>query len=263
MDEQLPGTPAAAASAPMRTELVRVLHEPQPFSVPGLIARGFRLYLSNFVPFVALAFLTSLPSMMLKAAALAPAMSGFEAGISLFAAAVAVALEAVLVVACVHAVRGRPVRLAATVRAVLPSILSLAVMYTIFFALATAGFALLFVPGLWVMGAFYVAGTVTLVERRSAIDALKRTYALTRGHRLGCAALALGPIGLSVALTMLARRAGFSGSVSLGLTSLTAMLVAPLDCAIAVLAYIDLRGEKEPELAEADAVDAVLARLAP
>lgn len=257
-----PTSSAAPAhnEAPQATPFVE---SPEPFSVDTVIWRGLGLYARHFLPLTGLMLLMMAPWLLVNAASSVRPTPGETSGLtwlSLAFSMIAVPLaNAATVCGVAELVRGRPMRMRASMRAMLPSALTIvgaAIATSIGIAL---GSALCLVPGLILMGMWYVTMPALLIERLGTRDACKRSAELTKGHRFGALFLAVFPVAINIGAG-LALTGVVSPVVSTGITSLTGVFVGALGAVFTSIAYIDLRNEKEPGF-KGKALDAALAAL--
>jgi hypothetical protein len=133
----------------------------------------------------------------------------------------------------------------------LGSLLWLEILAAVLLALA---FVALFVPGIWLYGAWSVAVPVLLIENRRGGNALRRSFKLVRGRWWPASAvlvvskLITGVIGAAFVGVLIALAAG-SGARPLVLTvivtslagTVSAILTRPFDAAVVTILYYDLR----------------------
>lgn len=244
-----PSTAAAAATHGSLTPRP-TLAWAEPFSVGGVFGRGFGIYAKSFVPLTALTLLIFLPWLLSNAVSaqqlrdhpgqlssagwLTLALSTISTPV-----AVAAAIGGVLSV-----VRGRTLRPLASLRLVLPRVLPILGVTLLSSVAIGVGGLMCIVPGLILMAMFYVAMPALIVEGCGVIDALKRSAALTTGHRFGCFALALAPFLVNIPTTLLTAPLPFT--LATGLTSLAGVASAAISAVLVTVAYVDLRHEQEP-----------------
>ena len=120
--------------------------------------------------------------------------------------------------------------------------------------LTAAGFALLVIPGLFVMTRLMMVAPAVVLERRPMVAAFKRSMDLGRGYYarnlfVALLAYALTMVGgtvLTMTVTLLLTKgAGLSWNVSLRAGELAALIFGPFSPAVIVLIYYDMRARKE------------------
>jgi hypothetical protein len=256
----------ASSAAPAHNEAPQAtpqLENPEAFSVDTILWRGFGMYARNFVPLTGLMLLLLAPWMLTNAMSSVrpnPAEMTGMTWLSFCLSMIAVPLaNAAAVCGVAELVRGRPMHLVASIRAMAPSALGIVGAAIVTSIAAAIGSALCLVPGLIVMGMLYVTMPALLVERLSIGDACKRSAELTKGHRFGALFLAVFPVAINVAAALVLTGI-VSPVVTAGITALTGVLLGALGAVFTSLAYIDLRNEKEPGFKE-KALDDALAAL--
>jgi hypothetical protein len=257
-----PASPAAPSrnEAPQPTPQVE---NPEPFSFDTVLWRGFGLYARFFLPLTALTLLLLAPWLVANAASAGDTNAGQMTSLGWLAMALSMIsvplASAAAVCAVADVVRGRPIRVGASLRAMLPHaapVVGAAILTS--FSIAFAMLACI-VPGLIVLAMLYVTMPAMLIERCSIVDACKRSIELTKGHRFATFFLALSPMVINVSAG-----AALGGhvplAVSTGITSLVGVMTGALGAIVATISYIDLRNEKEPGF-KGQALDDALASL--
>jgi hypothetical protein len=263
-----PPVEPTSAAAPARSEAPQPtpqLENPEPFAFGTVVARAFALYGRNFLPLTALTLLLMLPWLVSNAASTTSAAAGQMTPatlVSLVLSMISVPLaNAAAACAVAELVRGRPVRIGASLRAMWPH--AIGVVAAAFLTSIGAAFAMIacIVPGLILMAMFYVTMPALLIERLNAIDACKRSMELTKGHRVAAFFLAIAPLVLNITVSAsLTPALALPLTVSTGVTSLCGVLTGAFGAVLATIAYIDLRNQKEPGF-KGQALDDALASL--
>lgn len=119
-------------------------------------------------------------------------------------------------------------------------------------AAVALGFVLLVVPGVLLLVRLYFGAVVVVLEGSGPVDALRRSFDLTRGHfwRLLGAALVIGIVAVVVATVLqlpflFASGMGEDVVVATIGAALVQVLVAPFSALAVVLLYVDLRVRSE------------------
>jgi hypothetical protein len=251
----LPTTPPPAFSAAA-----------QPVSVGRLVSRSFSVWWSNILKFAALTLLVIVPAVGLVAGvtyasvAAARGGGGFPAAglfgpqlviIVIFPVtllAMVVQMGALTYGAVQH-LAGRPVRFGPMLAAGLRRALPLIGVGIVAGAMVMTGFLLLVVPGIIVGCAVGVAIPAVVVEKIGPIAAIKRSFGLTRGHRLTFFAASF-VLGMVVSASNLAMQLGVVllgelGSAAALFGGVVYLLVAALPMLLPAVAYHELRAAKE------------------
>lgn len=242
-------TSSAAAAQHGAPDAKPYVENPEPFAVGTILSRGFEIYARHFLPLTGLMLLVLSPWLVVNAVATVHPTVGEMSGLtwlSLVLSMITTPLAtAAAVCAVAEVVRGRPPNVVTSLRALMPHALRVvgaAVLTSIGIGIGTA---FCIVPGLILMAMLYVTMSVVLIEGVGVREACKRSAELTKGHRFGTFFLAVVPMALNIVVG-----AAFTGVLPLpvvtGLTSLCGVLFGALNAVFGVLAYIDLRNEKEP-----------------
>jgi len=234
-------------------------------TVGRLVSRSFSVWWSNLFKFGALTLLVFVPAMGLVGVvaymsfASLPGMGG---GARLGASAlmmvavlpVMLAMAAVqmgsLTYGAVQHLAGRPVRFGAMLSAGFRRLLPLIGACLVSYLVVMAGSLLLIVPGLFFGCAVTVAIPAVVIERTGPIDAIRRSWELTRGYRFTiCGAwFALGAVlfgaNLMLQLPMMLFGKIVGPLAALALVPLYFLLVS-LPILLPAVTYHELRAAKE------------------
>lgn len=257
LETRLAAGPGPAAAPPAR-----------PFGAGGVVARTLEVWRRHLLAFTLLSLAVYAPlaaALVLSWQVFRRAAPGGPGAVAVAVATGGAALASLaLAVVQAGAVTYGAVRYLAGGRARLPEMLStgvrrgLPVVATGFLVwLAVAGATLLLVvPGIVVMVATCAAVPAAVVERRGAVDAFRRSLALTRGSRWPLFAAGLALLAVVLVLSTLAQVAAglaagalFSpqraGVAALVLTQVANALFSAIPTTGIAVAYHDLRVAKE------------------
>ncbi len=214
------------------------------FRIGRLFRQSYTVYSHQLPVFLALGVLPALPNLLLGTAS-GPAAWLVLMVLSLILTAIA---QAALVQAAVQDMRRQPVGLGESVTkglARLMPVIGTAICVGISVGI---GFVLLFVPGLIVMTMVFVALPVCVVERLGPVASLKRSAALTKGHRWAVFGVFLVIVVASIIGNVLV-----SAVLGLALGPLVARLglfawtavISSFNAVVVIVAYHDLRVLKD------------------
>lgn len=242
-------TSSAAAARHGAPSAKPYVENPEPFAVGTILSRGFEIYARHFLPLTGLMLLVLSPWLVMNAVSTVYPTAGALTDLMWISTALSMITTPLATAAAVCAVaeivRGRPPNVATSLRAMLPRALSVVGAALLTSIAIGVGTAFCIVPGLFLMAVLYVTMSVVLIEGVGVVDACKRSVDLTENHRWGTFFLAVVPMALNIVVGVV-----FTGVLPLavvtGITSLSGVLFGALNAVFGVLAYIDLRNEKEP-----------------
>jgi hypothetical protein len=233
------------------------------FRFGRVLNRATAIVWRNFPRLFVIVAVAELPSVLLSDTTRGRLTDTTELGLAIFGFVFAVVLnqlsQAILVYGAFQDMRGQPVSIAESVRAGLRRLFPVIGLAVLGSLLAIAGLAVLVVPGLIVLTAWFVATPVCVVERLGPWRSLDRSARLTKGYRWKVFALLVSSIviaGLGAALIESASTAVAPGSflVSIGSLVWDATWTA-FSAIVGVVTYHDLRVAKEG--ADTDQIAAV------
>jgi hypothetical protein len=226
------------------------------FRVGPVLSRSATILSQHFLIFFLIGVVANLPSVLLQkwgeALATSPGTTSQGAVLLIIGGVLSFVLamisQAIMVHASFQAMRMRPVNVGESLKVglsrVFPIIL-LAILMGLLGGLATL---LLIVPGLIVMTMWFVSTPACVVERTGPWTSMKRSAALTKGHRWKVFGLILLLIGVSVIVAILVQllltQVGSTILVLLGTLLWGALWTAYYSIAV-VMTYHDLRVAKE------------------
>jgi hypothetical protein len=237
----------------------------QQVSVGRLVSRSFSVWWSNLLRFGALTLLVIVPALALVAGAAYASVAaarggeGFADGVRgpvlmtiavfpVMLVAMVVQMGALTYGAFQH-LAGRPVRFGPMLAAGLRRALPLIGVGIVAGAMVVIGFLLLVVPGIIVGCAVGVAIPAVVVEKIGPIAAIRRSFGLTRGHRLTFFAasfvLGLAVSAANTAMQLAVVLLGELGAVAALFGGVLYLLVAALPMLLPAVAYHELRAAKE------------------
>jgi hypothetical protein len=158
------------------------------FRIGHVLSRAWSVFSGNFLTFMLVTGIASLPPLLIpKPALVTPANPFPNVGLSLFALFLTIVLstlsQAIVLYGAFQDMRGRPVSLADCLR------VGLNRFFPIIGLAITVGLAVLFasmllvIPGLILYMMWYVATPVCVVEQLGPFRSLGRSRVLTKGHR--------------------------------------------------------------------------------
>jgi uncharacterized membrane protein len=233
------------------------------FRVGHVFSRAWSVFSQNFLTFILVTGIASLPSLLVPQPTPGTAANPFEnVGVGLFALFLMMLLgtlsQAVVLYGAFQVMRGRPIDLAESAKIGLRRffpIVGLAISVVFLVALASI---LLLIPGMILYVMWFVATPVCVVEQLGPFRSMGRSRQLTKGHRwrvFGLQLLILIPalvVGGIIGAVMVASLNGMLG-VTPALGSTLAQIVNLIWSAIwtafyaivIVVTYHDLRVAKE------------------
>jgi hypothetical protein len=221
----------------------------QPRTVPEILDAGFRLYRRHFGFLLALSFATTLPfpdSRRRAQLASAHDIAGMFVPIAMVM--VLSTLKGWLVAAALtEPLLGGRASLRATMARFLPALPALILRLVVFgFLLALAGIAFL-IPAVLLYLAWLFYSEVVIVEG-PGVSAFRRSAEITRGQRgrIGILVTVMGLLigSLSISFTVLGELVHFEVAEQV-LSYLSILLLGPLQSAVLMVAYFDLRARRE------------------
>ncbi len=154
------------------------------FRVGNVFNRAFALTVRNFLPFCTLTAITGLPALYLSRSALE---GGADMGRQFLGMAIGYLLgllsQAVVAHGAFEDMRGRPVRIFASLGVGLQRLFPVFVLGLSVVLLYFIGIIALIVPGIIVLAAYFVALPACVVEQIGPFKSMGRSLDLTRGHR--------------------------------------------------------------------------------
>lgn len=235
------------------------------FEVGNVLSRAIQITLSKFFPLVGIALVIYAPAIVLIAL-LTLGGGGETSTVTLeggqqleiprvnvmgmaIASLIAVLAGFVMTAALVHAVfqvlRGRPIVFQESIgegfKRAFP-VLGVSILVGIVVGL---GFLLFIVPGFILVCVLFVAVPAVVVERGGVFDAMSRSAALTQGKRGAIFAIVLVFMGIGLVVSVLTQDFARSGLVGLIVAQLVGMVISLFNSVSQVVAYHDLRVEKE------------------
>ena len=231
------------------------------FSVGGVLKRSFSTYFANFVPFSILALIFYLPTLVFGYAAGFSGGAGvsFEVGteppnvtVMILSLILTYVLVGALVYGTVQHLNGRKVGVGDIIGRGVSRILPVVVIAILFSIAFGIGFALLIIPGVFVMVVWSVAIPASVVERPGIFGAFSRSWNLTKGYRWPVLGILLVLLLILIAFTMVTAMVGGLAYFATDMLLLpvlvnyviSAISGAIMSVVIAVL-YHDLRVAKE------------------
>lgn len=155
------------------------------FDLGRTISRGLAIYGRRFIPFTALSALMTAPLFLfafLLVEGVIPPSTGSLVGYGIVATLLAQLVLLVLFHATVESLRGRPARVAASFRAILPRFPT-AIGVAILSALVVGlGMLALIVPGLILLTKLWVAIPAAVIEKTGVTDSMSRSWNLVTGN---------------------------------------------------------------------------------
>jgi hypothetical protein len=157
-------------------------YRPTEFRVGRALERAIEVLFGNFVPFIAISALSTVPLVLYQwlAANGSAAAVWIQLSLSLVLSAIC---QAMILYATFQALRGRPVRIGESLGQGLRRAFPVFVASVVSGLIVVLGFICLIVPGLIALTMFYVTEPACVVERLGPIDSIGRSIDLTRGYR--------------------------------------------------------------------------------
>lgn len=226
------------------------------FRIGRVLGRTATIYSQHFLIFFVVALVASVPAVLLiqrnvdAMSAGAPSPDLFlMIGIGLVLAIVfGMISQAVMLHAAFQAMRLRPVSFGESLRVGLSRVIPVILLAFVMGFLMGLGFLLLIVPGLILLTMWFVATPACVVERTGPWTSLKRSAALTKGHRWRIFGLILLLFIINLIVSQILEVVLFlSGSDILSTLGklIWAALYGAYYAIAAVMAYHDLRVAKE------------------
>ncbi|MPZ10635.1 MAG: hypothetical protein GEU89_10565 [Kiloniellaceae bacterium] len=229
------------------------------FSVGAVLKRSFSTFFANIVPFGVLALILYLPTLIYGFVSLdalergvAPDYSAGDIIITLLSFVLTYVVVGALVYGTVQHLSGQKASLGTIISRGLSTIVPVIVIAILLSLVVGVGFALLIVPGIFLIVAYAVVIPAAVVERPGIIGSFKRSWELTKGYRWSVLGILLV---LAVILFILAAVVGsVAGIVAFTMGDFTLLIIvnyvvsaisgALMSVALAVT-YHDLRVAKE------------------
>ncbi|MEO3431309.1 hypothetical protein AAFN88_20805 [Pelagibius sp. CAU 1746] len=161
------------------------------FSVGGVLKRSFSTFFANFVPFLVLALILYLPSLLLgfgsmgdlDAGTVAPQYTPADFAVMALSVVLSYILIGALVYGTVQHLTGRSASLGDIIGRGLSRVVPVIVIAILLSIAVTVGFVLLVVPGIFLVVVYSVVIPAAVVERPGIIGSFKRSWELTKGYR--------------------------------------------------------------------------------
>jgi hypothetical protein len=224
------------------------------FRVGPVLTRTATILSQNFLIFFLIGVVANLPSVLLGQGTESVATSPTGQGAVLLIIGGVLSFifsmisQAVMVHAAFQAMRRRPVNVGESLRVGLSRVLAVIVLAILMGFLGGLGFVFLIVPGLILMTMWFVSTPACVVERTGPWTSMKRSAALTKGHRWKVFGLLLLLVLLSLIVAGLIQlvltQVGSTILVLLGTLLWGALWTAYYSIAV-VMTYHDLRVAKE------------------
>jgi hypothetical protein len=226
------------------------------FRVGRVLGRTATIYSRNFVIFFLIALVASTPGVLLIQRNVDTIAGGNPPAGTLIMLGIGVVLsmvlgmisQAVMVHAAFQAMRLRPVSLGESLKVGLARVISVILLAILMGLLMGLGFVLLLVPGLILMTMWFVGVPPCVVERTGPWTSLKRSAALTKGHRwkIFGIILLLGIISIAVSQLIELAFSVLGNDILLTLGRLFwGALYGAYSAIVVVVTYHDLRVAKE------------------
>jgi hypothetical protein len=223
------------------------------FRVSRVLNRAASIVWRNFPRLFVIVAVAELPSLLLSDTTRSPIVDTNQLALAISGFVLAVVLnqlsQAILVYGAFQDMRGQPVSLIESIRAGLRRLLPVIGLAVLGSILAVAGLAVLVVPGLIVLTAWFVATPVCVVERLGPWRSLDRSARLTKGYRwkifgLLVSLILIAGLGATLIEFLVSAVAPNSLLVSIGSLVWDATWTAS-SAIVGVVAYRDLRVAKE------------------
>ncbi len=230
------------------------------FSVGQVLKRTFNTFFANIVPFCVLALILYLPSLLLgfgsmgdlETGTAVPQYSAADFAVMAVSVVLSYILIGALVYGTVQHLTGRSASIGDIIGRGLSRVIPVIVIAILLSLVVGIGFALLVIPGIFLIVVYSVVIPAAVVERPGIIGSFKRSWELTKGYRWPVLGLLLILFVILVVFSFVVGAAG--GIAFFFLNSLPLLLVfnyvisaisgAFASVTIAVL-YHDLRVAKE------------------
>ena len=224
------------------------------FRIGPVITRAARILSQHFLIFFLIGVVANLPSVLLGQAGASVGATPTGQGVALLiiggvlSFVLSMISQAVMVHASFQAMRMRPVSLGESLKVGLSRVIAVFLLAILMGILAGLASLALVVPGLIVITMWFVSTPACVVERTGPWTSMKRSAALTKGHRWKIFGLLLLLILLSVGVALLLQlvltQVGSTILTILGTLIWGALWTAYYSIAV-VMTYHDLRVAKE------------------
>jgi hypothetical protein len=216
------------------------------FRVRGVLDRAWSVLARNFSMLILVTAIASLPEFLFTD----PGRDGGAIALDTIVSGVMRDLgQAMVLNGAFQGLRGRPMRLAESVRIGMRRIVPVVGLVFCVWILVWLGLVLAIVPGLMVATMLFVTMPVCVVERWGPIRSMDRSAQLTKGHRwriFGLLVLTALPLIIgSAAIDFIARAAGTGGIPAAAWHVLLDSIWGAGNVALVVATYHDLRVAKE------------------
>ncbi len=225
------------------------------FSVGGVLKRSFSTFFANIVPFGVLALILYLPTLLYGFVTFNDLGAEFSVNdviVNLLSFVLTYILVGAVVYGTVQHLTGQKATIGDIVSRGLATILPVLVIAILLTIVIGVGFALLVVPGVFLMVVYAVVIPAAVVERPGIVGSFKRSWDLTKGYRWPVLGVLLVLMVILVVVSLLI--GGIAGFLAFGMGDFTSLIVvnyvlsavsgALLSVVVAVL-YHDLRVAKE------------------
>lgn len=161
----------------------------QPMDVTGVISRAFSTWFDHFVGFFVLALLLTAPMIPME---LLPVLATDPEGMAsttqaaggMLRAVAGFLLTGVVVIAVFQSLKGKPRPLTESLRSVLPRLPWIAIASIAIPIFIGIGLVMCIIPGIYLWLALVVVVPVIVVEQANIVDAVRRSWELTKGQKL-------------------------------------------------------------------------------
>ena len=222
-------------------------YQPTEFRVGSALSRALDMLFRNFVPFVGISALASVPLFFYEYSAMSHARYGtwLQRGLSEVLTALCTAM---ILFGVFQALRGRPVGIGASIARGLSRAIPVLAAALLVSLVETIGFFLLVVPGLIASMMFFITLPACVVERLGPVESMSRSAELTKGHRWSIfgAVFVVGLVDFVVAVILIAtlHRADSMLAFNIALYGYSTLSRAYESVLIGII-YHDLRVVKE------------------
>jgi len=229
-----------------------------PFRVGAAVTKAIDVYRAGFFKFVALTAIPMAPALVVEIVA-ARMPDGAQGGLSALSTGLQYVLGALATGTCLYGafqiMRGKPFTIGKSLSAAGGRLAGLIGAEFISALMTAVGLALLVVPGVVIACALYVALPALMVERMGPLAALRRSRALTHGHRwsifgvlalfLLMSAIATGVVVALIAAIVAVEVGDLSDLAATGLAFVALVIVEAFAAVLSAVVYHDLRVAKE------------------
>jgi hypothetical protein len=235
------------------------------FNLGRVLAESFSILLRNFVPFMIIAVVIAIPSLLIEYwQRTAPAGPAASVPASLIAGLIglltAALTQSALTYGTLQDMRGQRAGLGECISRGLASTPKVAMAAVLWSILVGVGMLLLIVPGIIMMVAFWVYVPAIVVENAGVSECFGRSRTLTRGHRLSIfglfALVAIVVFGLEFWVISQVDIVELAATMNTGwmpwVISAVSILITAYAAVMTSVGYYYLRAEKEGALIDDD-----------